>query len=138
MKLPDVTFIEPADVEVAHAGALEAFGGAEGLRSEELLLSAIMAPRATWDGAPLYASLAEMAGAYMFGLARNHPFIDGNKRTAFVVALAFLEANGVALTLGSEWIAIVEGVAAGTVSREELVALLVEAMPHRQAVAVEP
>jgi hypothetical protein len=69
---------------------------------------------------------------------RYHPFIDGNKRTAFVVALAFLETNGVALTVGSEWIAIVEGVAAGTVSREELVALLVKAMPHRDAVEVEP
>jgi death-on-curing protein len=84
MRLPDVTFIEPTDVDLAHASALNAFGGADGLRSEELLLSAIMAPRATWDGAPLYASLAEMAGAYAYGLARNHPFIDGNKRTAFV------------------------------------------------------
>jgi death-on-curing protein len=138
MKLSDVTFIEAGDVKAAHATSLGAFGGAAGLRSRELLLSAVMAPRATWDGAPLYPSLAEMAGAYLFGLARNHPFVDGNKRTAFVTALTFLEVNGVPLTLGEEWIGVVEGVAAGTVSRDELVAKLVDAMPNRDPVAVEP
>ncbi len=56
----------------------------------------------------------------------------------FSFALAFLEANGVALTLGDEWIAIMEGVAAATVAREELVAKLVEAMPNGDPVAIEP
>jgi death on curing protein len=95
MRFADIVFIEPEDVARTHADALAVFGGSDGLRSEELLLSAVMAPRATWDGAPLYASLVEMAAAYAYGLAQNHPFVDGNKRTAFIVALVFLEVNGV-------------------------------------------
>ena len=74
----------------------------------------------------------------LFHIVSNHPFVDGNKRTAFVVALAFLEANGVPLTLGNEWIGIMEGVAAGTVSRDDLVARFVDSMPNRDAVVVEP
>jgi death-on-curing protein len=138
MKLADVTFIEIEEVEVAHSAALDAFGGREGVRSRELLISAVMAPRATWGEAPLYPSLVEMAGAYAFGLAKNHAFVDGNKRTAFIVALAFLEVNGVALTVGTEWIAVIEGVASGTVSREALVAKLVAEMPRGDPVPVEP
>ncbi|MBV9945859.1 MAG: type II toxin-antitoxin system death-on-curing family toxin, partial [Myxococcales bacterium] len=73
-----------------------------------------------------------------FGLVRNHPFVDGNKRAAFIIALAFLEANGIRLTLGTEWIAVIEGVAAGTISREELVTRLTEAMPDRDPVVLDP
>ena len=86
----------------------------------------------------LYPSLVQFAAIYAFGRARNHAFADGNKRTAFVAALTFLEINGVALTLGSEWIAIMEGVAAGTIAREHLVACFMDAMPARDAVAIEP
>ena len=138
MRLADVTFIETDDVEMAHAASLAQFGGADGVRSQDLLLSAVMAPRATWDGRPLYASLAEIAGAYAVGITRNHAFVDGNKRTAFVIMLAFLEANGIALTVGSEWIAIMEGLAAGTVSRNELVTRLAQVMPDKDPVLVEP
>jgi death-on-curing protein len=138
MKLADVIFIELVDVEQAHALALAAHGGSDGLLSSELLSSAVMAPRATWEGAPLYRSLAEIAAAYAYGLTRNHAFVDGNKRTAFVIALAFLEANGVALTLGAEWIDIMEGLAIGTISRDQLVTALVKAMPNRDPVVVEP
>jgi len=63
MKLADVTFIEIEDVEAAHAASLAAFGGRDGVLGRELLISAVMAPRATWDEAPLYASLAEMAAS---------------------------------------------------------------------------
>jgi death on curing protein len=138
VKLAEVIFIEPEDAERAHAEAIAAFGGSQELRSGELLLSAVMAPRATWEGAPLYPSLAEMAAAYAHGLALNHPFVDGNKRTAFIVALAFLEANGVALTLGKPWIANMERLAAGQMGRAELVALLTREMPAQDPVAIEP
>jgi death on curing protein len=138
VKLANVIFIELEDVIRAHAEALAAFGGSNGLRSEELLLSAVMAPRATWDGAPLYASLVEMAAAYAYGVAQNHPFVDGNKRTAFIVALAFLEVNGVCLTLGNAWVQNIERVAAGEIGRAELVALLTTEMPRHDPVAVEP
>lgn len=138
MKLASIVFIEPQDAELAHAEAIAAFGGSPGLRSAELLASAVMAPRATWEGAPLYPSLVEMAAAYAYGLALNHPFVDGNKRTAFIVALAFLEANGVALTLGIKWIANMDRLAAGTIDRAELVALLTCEMPGQDPIAIEP
>jgi death-on-curing protein len=138
MKLAEVVFVEQEDVMGAHAEALARFGGSDGLRSEELLLSAVMAPRATWDGAPLYPSLADMAAAYAYGLAQNHPFTDGNKRTAFVVALAFLEVNGIRLTLGNAWIGHMERLAAGEVSRAELVSLLTREMPDQDPLPIEP
>lgn len=67
-------------------------GGASGLRDEGLLESALDRPRNLFAyGTPtLYA----LAASYAFGLARNHPFVDGNKRTAFLVAVAVLEING--------------------------------------------
>jgi death on curing protein len=138
VKLAEVVFIEPEDAERAHADAIAAFGGSQGLRSAELLMAAVMAPRATWEGAPLYPSLAEMAAAYAYGLALDHPFVDGNKRTAFIVALAFLEVNGVALILGKPWIANMERLAAGEMDRAELVALLTCEMPGQDPVSIEP
>jgi len=79
-----------------------------------------------------------MAAAYVYGVAQNHPFVDGNKRTAFIVAVAFLEVNGVCLTLGKAWIENIERVAAGEISRAEVVALLTKEMPNQDPVAVEP
>jgi death-on-curing protein len=79
-----------------------------------------------------------MAAAYAYGLAKNHPFVDGNKRTAFIVALAFLEANGVTLTLGKPWIVNMERVAAGEMGRAELVEHLTREMPGQDPVAIEP
>jgi len=77
-----------------------------------------MAPRTGY-----YGSLAELAAVYAHGLVKNHPFLDGNKRTGLVVALVFLELNGRALTLGFEWAGHIERFAAGKLSRDELVAL---------------
>jgi death on curing protein len=70
-----------------------------------------------------YASLAELAAVYTHGIAMNHPFLDGNKRTALVVALVFLEMNGHALTLGFKWAGHIERLAAGELTRDELTAL---------------
>ena len=82
-----------------------------------------MAPRTGY-----YASLAELAAVYAHGLAKNHPFLDGNKRTAFIVAVAFLRVNGHPLTLGSEWAGHIERLAAGELTREELAALFANEM----------
>jgi death-on-curing protein len=77
-----------------------------------------------------YATVAELAAVYLFGLAKNHPFIDGNKRVAHVAAFAFLAVNGVPVPSldVAPWVAVVEGVAAGTVERAELVAHVTAAM----------
>ena len=116
MKLGDVVFIEVSDVEEGHAEGLEVGGGSPGVRDAGLLVSAVMAPRSGY-----YGTLAELAAVYAFGIAKNHAFVDGNKRAALYAALLFLELNGYALTLErEEWRVIMEGVAAGDVSRDEL------------------
>ncbi|MEO8350575.1 MAG: type II toxin-antitoxin system death-on-curing family toxin [Chthoniobacteraceae bacterium] len=75
-----------------HEQSLAQFGGSAGVRDGGLLDSALGRPQNLFAyGKP---ALFELAGSYAFGLAKNHPFIDGNKRTAFVTAVLFLELNG--------------------------------------------
>ena len=71
-------------VKVIHAEVLAAHGGSAGLRDEALLESAVAAPQATMMGKPMFTEPLEIAAAYLFYLCRNHPFVDGNKRTALV------------------------------------------------------
>lgn len=78
-----------------HREVLAAHGGGEGLREEALLESAVAAPQATWGGEAIMTDPIEIAAAYLFYLCRNHPFIDGNKRTALATCLVFLAANGI-------------------------------------------
>lgn len=82
-------------VREIHAAALEGFGGADGVREPSLLESAVAAPQVTIGGYSSFADLAEVAAAYLFYLCRNHPFLDGNKRTALGACLVFLRLNGV-------------------------------------------
>ena len=80
-------------VEAIHKRQLAEHGGGEGVRDAGLLASALARPQNTFAyAAPV--SLARLAAEYAFGIARNHPFVDGNKRTAFVVCLLFLRLNG--------------------------------------------
>jgi len=81
-------------VRAIHAEVIAAHGGSPGLRDEALSESAVAAPQATMMGEPLFADLLEMAAAYLFYLCRNHPFVDGNKRTALATCLVFLSENG--------------------------------------------
>lgn len=64
------------------------------MRDAALLESAVAAPQATYGGEPLLKDVIEVAAAYLFYLSSNHPFVDGNKRTALAACLVFLEANG--------------------------------------------
>ncbi len=80
-------------IEAVHADQIREHGGQAGLRDEGLLESALARPRNVWSYAP-DATLPRLAGEYGFGLARNHPFLDGNKRTAFVAMNVFLILNG--------------------------------------------
>jgi death on curing protein len=84
-----------------HDRMLALHGGASGLRDEGLLQSALARPRQLF----VYATspkIEDMAGAYTAGIVRNHPFIDGNKRTGFVVGVLFLETNGFRFTAPEE------------------------------------
>jgi death-on-curing protein len=89
-------FLIRAAVEALHAEQLREHGGTFGLRDENALESALARPEnKAADGDP---DAAELAAAYAFGIARNHAFVDGNKRTAIVAAAAFLLLNGFRLT----------------------------------------
>jgi death-on-curing protein len=79
-------------VLASHDQSLAQFGGSAGVRDEGLLDSALGKPQNLFAyGKP---NLFDLAGSYAFGLVKNHPFIDGNKRTGFIVAVLFLELNG--------------------------------------------
>ena len=90
----DWKHLTAAAVKAIHAEVIAANGGSEGLRDEGLLESAIAAPQATFGGEALMQDAGEIAAAYLFYLCRNHPFVDGNKRTALAACLVFLDVNG--------------------------------------------
>jgi death-on-curing protein len=114
----DPLFLTDEDVVAIHADQFGEFGGAQGVRDPGLLSSAVAQPCVTFDGEFLHIDLYEMAAAYLYHLAKNHPFVDGNKRTALIAALNFLDLNGV--DVGSEapdLFDLVVGVAAGHVTK---------------------
>ena len=85
-------------VLILHEQSLVQFGGGAGIRDEGLLDSALGRPENLFAyGKP---TLFDLAASYAFGLVKNHPFIDGNKRTGFIVAVIFLEINGLRFTAG--------------------------------------
>ncbi len=86
-------FVDRATVDALHWLSLEEHGGQDGLRNEHGLESALAQPHHVFDYAQ--GDLADMASAYAYHIAENQPFIDGNKRTAVLAALYFLELNGV-------------------------------------------
>jgi death-on-curing protein len=95
--MPD--FLTFEDVLMIHADQITSFGGTPGLRDEGLLMSALAQPGAMFDQQLLHPTISEQAAAYLYHLAMNHPFLDGNKRTAFAVMETFLRVNGYRLTL---------------------------------------
>lgn len=118
---PDDCYFLPVDlVKQVHAAAIAGFGGSDGLRDEALLESAVAAPQATFGGRSVYASLEEVAAAYLFYLCRNHPFVDGNKRVALGSCLVFLRLNGLEPGPdGPDWEQLVLDVAASRIDRDE-------------------
>ena len=90
-------WLDEQDALVLHDRLLALHGGAGGVRDEGLLKSALARPRQYLAYAPA-ADAAHLAALYTFGIVRNHPFIDGNKRTGFVIGILFLELNGYRFT----------------------------------------
>ena len=103
----------------AHAEQLAEHGGGEGLRDAGALESAMIRPRNLAEYGDPDASL--LAAAYAFGIARNHPFVDGNKRTAAVISETFLALNGLTLTASdAELVVAFVALAAGELTEDEL------------------
>ena len=112
-------WVEPDVAITAHRSQLAEHGGGDGIRDRGLFDSAMARPR----NFSLYGEpdAAALAASYAFGIARNHPFIDGNKRTAAVVSETFLILNGHALTAtNAEVVVAFLALAAGELSEEEL------------------
>jgi death on curing protein len=94
-------WIDKPEVLIVHAMQLAEHGGSDGLRDETLLDSALAKPRNVFAYADS-VSLPRLAASYAFGIARNHAFIDGNKRTALVVSEGFLRLNGLKVVSSPE------------------------------------
>ena len=110
-----------------HAEVLAAHGGGEGIRSMELLESAVAAPQATMMGSPMISEPVEIAAAYLYYLCSNHPFVDGNKRMALATCLVFLSENDLLPNEdlnANAWESLTLAVAARLLSREEITATL--------------
>jgi death on curing protein len=102
-----------------HSRQLRRFGGAAGLRDEGMLRSALERPINKWHYEQ--AEPAELAAAYAFGLAKNHAFVDGNKRVAFLAMMVFLRTNGVRFAPDpAHATKIIMALAAGEVSEASL------------------
>ena len=113
--------LDKAAVLQIHSAAIARFGGPDGVRDEGLLESALAQPFQTFGGEELYPSIAQKAARYAFGIVGNHPFADGNKRTATAVMGAFLRMNGCRFKPShDELLATMVGVADGSVSCEQL------------------
>jgi death-on-curing protein len=94
-------YLTVAEVLAIHADLIERYGGTQGIRDQGLLEAALYRPQTGY-----YADLVEEAAALWESLSQNHPFIDGNKRTAFAAAYTFLTINGARLTADAEEISV--------------------------------
>lgn len=118
-------WLSKALILAVHDRLLADYGGSSGVRDEGLLESALGKPQNLFAyGKP---SVFQLAASYAFGIVKNHPFIDGNKRTGFVAAGAFLDSNGYELTAGEADATLKTlGLAAGEVSESDYAAWLEE------------
>lgn len=131
-----LTHLTTSAVKAIHAEVLAAHGGSPGLRDENLLESAIAASQPTVMGRPLISDPIEIAAAYLFYLCRNHPFIDGNKRTALASCLVFVETNGLLpfeKLPREDWEPFVLDLAAGGLDRNQTTARLQKLLKRKKS-----
>ena len=125
-----VFYLTVEAVQEIHAEAITLFGGSDGVRDLALLESAVAAPQASFGGKRVYDGLPEVAAAYLFFLSRNHPYVDGNKRTALGACLVFLRLNGIEPQGdGQAWEDLALGVAASELDREQTTRRLRDLLP---------
>jgi len=128
-----VEFLTVDDILALHADQIARYGGSALIRDVGRLESARAMPAATFGHELLHPSIDEEAAAYFFYLVKNHPFVDGNKRTGLVAVLAFLGLNGLRLEASDdELVELVVGVAAGRITKAE-VAVFVRRHRRRRA-----
>ncbi len=114
-------FLTLYEVLEIHRDQIERYGGEPGIRDLGLLKSAITMPSVGVGESYLHTDLFEMAAAYLFHIAQNHPFLDGNKRTGVVCALVFLELNGIKVFADEEaLVEMVMAVAEGRIEKDAI------------------
>ena len=117
-------------VREIHSEAITSFGGSDGIRELSLLESAVAAPQAGFGGKSPYKDLVEVAAAYLFYLCRNHPFLDGNKRTALGACIVFLRLNGIEPKSDRpQWEELTMAVASSMIDRDETAKRLRKLLP---------
>jgi len=126
MKTPEECFHLSVEIVLEiHTEALAGFGGLAGVRDQALLESAVATPQASFGGRSPYGDAIEVAAAYLFYLCRNHPFLDGNKRTALGACLVFLRLNDIEPSPdGPAWESLTLDVAASQPDRDQTTARL--------------
>jgi death-on-curing protein len=114
-------FLTLAEVLEIHNDQIKRYGGSPGIRDIELLQSAIGQPSAGFSGGYLHEDIYAMAAAYLYHIVRNHPFIDGNKRTGAVAAVVFLALNGIKIIADEDdFELIVRNVAEGSIGKPDV------------------
>lgn len=122
---PDPDFLGMEEVLEIHADQIARYGGRSGVRDRALLESALGMPRAGAAGRWFHEDLHAMAAAYLFHVARDHPFVDGNKRVGAMAAYVFLAMNGIRLTASAAaYEKAVRAVAEGRMDKAALAAFL--------------
>jgi len=115
--MDEITFVSVEDVKNIHQAAITKWGGSPEVR-DGLLSSAVSMPESGFGGQYFHETVFDMAAAYMFHIIQNHPFVDGNKRTGSLTAIAFMKANGFECSADIEQVAI--DVATGSKSKGQI------------------
>ena len=124
-----VRFLPIEIILAIHDDQIRLYGGAYGLRDAAGLDAAFHMPQAQFSGQFLHSTIFQMAAAYGFHLCQNHPFLDGNKRTAGMAMFTFLKLNGLEpVATESDYYAVMMAVASGNMTKEELADWLQTAM----------
>ncbi len=120
----------PELVIAFHDEQLREFGGPPGIRDRGMLESALDRPKNKWTYGE--QDLAKLAAAYAFGIARNHPFVDGNKRASLLSIVTFLGLNGIDFVAdNAEAVVIIQGLAAGEIDEDGLSRWIRDNWPNR-------
>lgn len=118
-------FLTLGEILEIHQDQIDRYGGISGIRDIRLLQSTIAIPAASYGGQFLHSDVFEMAAAYLFHISRNHPFVDGNKRTGAVAAMVSLALNGIELDAEEdEFEKIVQQVAEAKAGKETVATFL--------------
>lgn len=128
-----IKFLDKETILAFHQDQVKTFGGKQGVRDEGLLESALAQPQQSFGGEYVHKGIYEMAAAYGFHICSNHPFFDGNKRTALVAMYTFLFVNGFHLQADKKSLyAVIIDLANGKLEKEELAKYLKENCKKRE------